>query len=825
LVTLALPLGWSYWTLGRGRLPHWFGPVQRFVEFSWAVLPNVLLVAACAGTALVVPARADGEIEIHRLLAATGVWVGTLALATACLGHRRRTWVLWLPYLFAFAVVLVAALRNPAVQLDFKTLIALVGLVVLFTALVRLIPDPTAIPNAPGTAQSPTPADKSDRDRSADDRARHRVSVGLKSVLVLCAGLTGFALVDTIGRSLYLAWQDETEVILGVSGGLFGLFWTAAMSAKKLAVNFASKADGERPSASLGVIAWVAAGVLVVVVLSGASFAAHAITWDLKRPGGAPKSPDEAKLEESASLIAVEGEELPKVDLVLRYSKAKTVATEKKDAESKERKDAETEESKASPDALNDLYWVLGVVILVSMLFGSSRLFLNRSTHLPLYSARLTRSYLGASNPRRLKRGTSADDSRGSDEPDPRAATRVMEGDDIDSVEYWGWGWSGDQKALPASSHWAKGSPLHIVNTTINETVDGRSRSHQSDRKGLTLAVGPCAISVGERHHLLPGRAVPIETPKDEFHVFRFGLRFAQALKWLQGEKNEVQYPREKLSLGEWMSISGAAFSTGLGSRTHQGLSLLAGFTNVRLGHWWRPGTDWDLTFRRAFWSLFWVQSYLLRELFALFPGTENALWYLSDGGHFENMGGYELIRRRLSFIIIIDGEADAKYEFEGLGNLVRKARIDFNAEIEFIDPQYADLPLGPLAHLRRGKWEKGDEGWTFEADPGGRSLARAALAKVRYLDKPDSKPHWLLYIKAVVRDGMPADLEHYASQHPAFPHESTGDQFFDEAQWESYRKLGEVTGDDLFDGPDDPEGVLTAMLRGTHAHMRAASP
>jgi hypothetical protein len=37
----------------------------------------------------------------------------------------------------------------------------------------------------------------------------------------------------------------------------------------------------------------------------------------------------------------------------------------------------------------------------------------------------------------------------------------------------------------------------------------------------------------------------------------------------------------------------------------------------------------------------------------------------------------------------------------------------------------------------------------------------------------------------------LPADVWGYAEQHTSFPHESTSDQFFTEAQWESYRKLG----------------------------------
>ena len=102
------------------------------------------------------------------------------------------------------------------------------------------------------------------------------------------------------------------------------------------------------------------------------------------------------------------------------------------------------------------------------------------------------------------------------------------------------------------------------------------------------------------------------------------------------------------------------------------------------------------------------------------FHGTARRLWYLSDGGNFENLGGYELIRRRLPLIVIIDAAADPDYDFDDLAGLVRKARLDFNAEIEFLEPDRIKTELkdrckvdimdsvlkwyGPLEQLRRGK-------------------------------------------------------------------------------------------------------------------------
>ena len=220
---------------------------------------------------------------------------------------------------------------------------------------------------------------------------------------------------------------------------------------------------------------------------------------------------------------------------------------------------------------------------------------------------------------------------------------------------------------------------------------------------------------------------------------------------------------------------------------------------------------------RRSSAPLFWVQSYLLRELLARFPGTANALWYLSDGGHFENLGGYELIRRRVEFMLLIDAEADADYQFESLGNLVRKARIDFGAEIEFLPngPELADCVhpemlerFGTLEQFRRGEWVRGlmrmpppevvaDKAWELKTPEREKlSLATAALGRVTY---KDGQVCWLMYVKPTLNGNEPVDVRRYHTENPDFPHESTIDQFFDEAQWESYRMLGEHIGAMLF--------------------------
>ncbi|HJV21537.1 MAG TPA: hypothetical protein VJ570_02520, partial [Holophagaceae bacterium] len=346
-----------------------------------------------------------------------------------------------------------------------------------------------------------------------------------------------------------------------------------------------------------------------------------------------------------------------------------------------------------------------------------------------------------------------------------------------------------------------KGGPLHFVFTTINETVDGKSQVQQRDRKGTGLGVGPAGLSVGVRHHA---------TWTEDGHHLE-GLPRPGASAWA------VFPPRlhapEPLSLGQWVGISGAAFSTGMGFRTSAGLSLLCGMFNVRTGYWWWSGVDrWQDEGHRIpqaeglFSRLFPVQAHLLDELRARFPGTAKRHWYLSDGGHFENSAIYEFARRRVPVILACDAGEDSGYLFDDLANLTLKLRSDFGAELTPVEgddlrvageelQKVLGLATPPLIHsldqLRRGDWEVDREGGPKlkQPDLAGLSLGHAYAVRITY---PGGEASLVLFFKPALTGDETRDVAYYHAQHPAFPHEPTLDQFFDEAQWEAYRKLGE---------------------------------
>jgi hypothetical protein len=285
--------------------------------------------------------------------------------------------------------------------------------------------------------------------------------------------------------------------------------------------------------------------------------------------------------------------------------------------------------------------------------------------------------------------------------------------------------------------------PLHLVNIALN-LVGGEKLAWQQ-RKAESFTVSP--LHVGSH---------------------RLGYR----------DTREYGGPGGGISLGTAIAISGAAVSPNMGYHSSGAVTALMTLFNARLG-WWlgNPGPIGDYTFEKA--GPPFALTPLLREAAGM--TNDKSSWvFLSDGGHFENLGIYEMVLRRSRYIIVCDATADDKYAFDDLGNAVRKIRIDLGVPIDFdaihIEPPDPKEP-GPM-----------------------RARKYCALGRIRYsaVDNPSQtagrdnpEDGWLLYVKPVVYDDCPVDIRNYRKASPTFPHESTGDQFFSETQFESYRALG----------------------------------
>jgi hypothetical protein len=155
----------------------------------------------------------------------------------------------------------------------------------------------------------------------------------------------------------------------------------------------------------------------------------------------------------------------------------------------------------------------------------------------------------------------------------------------------------------------------------------------------------------------------------------------------------------------------------------------------------------------------------------------------LTDGGHFENLAAYELIRRRVRTIFICDAGEDRHYAFDDLANLIERVRVDFGAKLSF------DIRGLGLDKLEPGSAES-NQGAPLSND----TLAAHgfAIGQIRYRDDPRDAPSGtLIYFKATLIPKLSVDLYGYKNANPDFPNQSTVDQFFDEDQFEAYRELG----------------------------------
>lgn len=252
----------------------------------------------------------------------------------------------------------------------------------------------------------------------------------------------------------------------------------------------------------------------------------------------------------------------------------------------------------------------------------------------------------------------------------------------------------------------------------------------------------------------------------------------SRATGWVETDRR----PGPGLTLATAMAISGAAFNpnagpSGEGFARQPVLSVLLGMLNLRLGYWHdNPSFDahpFLSRFLRP--NLIWPG--LLESFGRSILNENNQHVLLTDGGHFENLGLYELVRRRLKLIVVCDGTADPKYQFGDLANAIEKIRADFGVIIE-------GLSSDDLATLVPGP----DDGAVGSAAQRGYLIAR-----IRYSRRPghDSDEGVLVLLKSTVFPGLSADLVGYRRQFPDFPNQSTSDQFFDERQFEAYRELG----------------------------------
>ena len=292
--------------------------------------------------------------------------------------------------------------------------------------------------------------------------------------------------------------------------------------------------------------------------------------------------------------------------------------------------------------------------------------------------------------------------------------------------------------------------PFHVVNVTLNLVAGGRLAWQQRKAASFTITALHCGSAE-------------------------------------LGYRPSAQYGGQKgITLGTAITISGAAASPNMGYNSSPVLAFIMTLFNARLGAWLgNPGPAGDRTWRLS--GPTSAGGPLIREAFGMTDDTSEYV-YLSDGGHFENLGLYEMIRRRCRHVVVLDSGCDPELQFEDLANAVRKIRIDFGVTVDFGD--------------------------SFE--PMKKGQRRCALGVIRYSEKdPALQDGYLVYVKPVILGNEPPDVSSYQAAHREFPHQSTADQWFDESQTESYRMLGLHTLREICDGERETD------LSGFIQHIR----
>lgn len=376
---------------------------------------------------------------------------------------------------------------------------------------------------------------------------------------------------------------------------------------------------------------------------------------------------------------------------------------------------------------------------------GSTFVNINRFSLHGLYRNRLIRAFLGASHIGRK----------------PDRFTGFDRGDNPDMAQLWP---KGD--VIPRGDDWR---PFHVLNMALN-IVSTRNLAWQQ-RKALSFTVSPLHSGAGS----LSGLS---DEPGGLVTAYRGAYRRSDEYggsdlsRWRWKKHRDGKGRTSGISLGTAMAISGAAVNPSMGYHSSPTVSLLLTLFNVRLG-WWlgNPGPAGEHSWRHN--GPRHAAFPLILDAFGLTTDSR-ANVSLSDGGHFENLGLYEMVRRRCRCILVVDASCDPDFTFSDLGDSIRKIQIDFGVPIIFDDLQALKPRPAALGDTIRAPYH--------------------AVAKIDYsaADGDAARDGVLVYVKASFHnDDESAGVKAYANAHAAFPHEPTTDQWFTESQFESYRALG----------------------------------
>ncbi len=195
---------------------------------------------------------------------------------------------------------------------------------------------------------------------------------------------------------------------------------------------------------------------------------------------------------------------------------------------------------------------------------------------------------------------------------------------------------------------------------------------------------------------------------------------------------------------------------------------------NARLG-WWLKNPSKAPESKAGLLGAFPILWHFL-EMFGI-VSARTGLVHVSDGGHFENLGLFELLRRQCAVIVASDATADPRLEFNDLGRAVRRCEQELGHQIDF-DQE-------PLQSVLKSDDTGAD---CDSAIHPGRITYRNAAGEI-------TGKGVLYYLKASVPKNAPSSLLEVNRRKRYFPHDPTSNQFFGGEQFDNYRQLGQHIG------------------------------
>ncbi len=352
------------------------------------------------------------------------------------------------------------------------------------------------------------------------------------------------------------------------------------------------------------------------------------------------------------------------------------------------------------------------------------------------------------------------------------------------------------------------GRPAPVICAAVNTNEPGQTPA----------AMNAMSFTFDGEKMGIPGLELIPRRSQDDAADMDGAMPFNHAMVVTSVAEKRIVRQRQDISLMGAVAISGAAVSPGMGKMSRRSVQSLLAIANIRLGVW-LPNPIWlnelmadaeesrmdaeaveeslkgrfskilgepvvDALFDHLWppaghvkWREKVRASYLFKEIFGTYRLSDKFL-YVSDGGHWENLGLVELLRRQCSTIYCFDASGDSIDRFKTLSEAVAIARSELGIELGDIDP-----------HDQRGE---PTEDTKDDDAPVMRSRSNHSVFDFEY---PSGRPGRIVYCKPVVTDRSPIDVREYQEANRQFPAQSTLDQLFDHEQFEAYRMIGYAAG------------------------------